>query len=167
MVTTVGSAFTTIVNALAADVMLSESLTVTEKLYVPATVGVPEIRPVAGASDKLVGNAPDDTVHVEYGLVPPVTANVCAYAAVNVPSDNEAVLTTGAGLTTMDNDLATVVTLFASVAVTVKLNVPVAVGVPEITPVVAASDKPPGNAPDAMVHDAYGLVPPVAAKVCE
>jgi hypothetical protein len=37
---------------------------------------------------------------------------------------------------------------FASVTLTVKLLVPVAVGVPEITPVLAVSDKPAGNDPE-------------------
>jgi len=37
---------------------------------------------------------------------------------------------------------------FASVTLTVKLLVPVAVGVPEITPVLAVSDKPAGNEPE-------------------
>jgi len=36
----------------------------------------------------------------------------------------------------------------ASVTLTVKLLVPVAVGVPEITPVLAVSDKPAGNEPE-------------------
>ena len=54
---------------------MSESFTVIEKLYVPATVGVPEMTPEP-LIDSPVGNAPVATVHVEYGLVPPVTAKV-------------------------------------------------------------------------------------------
>lgn len=53
---------------------------------------------------------------------------------------------------------------FASVTFTVKLLVPVAVGVPEITPVLAASDRPDGNEPELIDH-VYGDVPPLHAMV--
>ena len=49
-----------------------------------------------------------------------------------------------------------------SVAVTVKLKVPVAVGVPDKTP-APLSDNPAGGAP-AVTAKAYGAVPPVAVK---
>ena len=52
----------------------------------------------------------------------------------------------------------------ASVTLTVKLLVPVAVGVPEMTPVLDDSPSPAGRLPKAMDH-VYGLVPPVAASV--
>jgi hypothetical protein len=39
-----------------------------------------------------------------------------------------------------------------SVTVAVKLDVPVAVGVPEITPVVAARVNPAGRAPEVMLQ---------------
>ena len=48
---------------------------------------------------------------------------------------------------------------------TVKVDVPVAVGVPLITPSVD-SDSPAGNEPDATDHE-YGGVPPEADNVCE
>ena len=47
---------------------------------------------------------------------------------------------------------------------TVKFEVPVAVGVPEITPVLAVSVSPGGSAPLAIDH-VYGGVPPLAASV--
>jgi hypothetical protein len=47
---------------------------------------------------------------------------------------------------------------------TVKLDVPVAVGVPEMTPVVAFKVRPAGSAP-AMMLQVYGGVPPMACKV--
>jgi hypothetical protein len=53
---------------------------------------------------------------------------------------------------------------FESVTRTVKLLVPVAVGVPEITPVLAASVNPEGRTPEAS-DQPYGGVPPVAASV--
>src|SRR5215475_10570516 len=47
---------------------------------------------------------------------------------------------------------------------TVTLDTPIAVGVPEITPVLAASVSPAGNAPLAIDH-VYGGVPPLAVSV--
>ncbi len=52
----------------------------------------------------------------------------------------------------------------ASVTRTVKLLVPIVVGVPEITPVSGASDRPAGSAPEVMDH-VYGVAPPVATSV--
>jgi hypothetical protein len=48
----------------------------------------------------------------------------------------------------------------------VKLEVPAAVGVPEITPVLALSVKPAGRLPVLTLH-VYGATPPLAASVCE
>src|SRR5262245_14352130 len=53
---------------------------------------------------------------------------------------------------------------FAAVTLAVKLNVPVAVGVPEMTPVPLASDRPGGSAPLA-IDQIYGVIPPLAASV--
>src|SRR5215475_7228497 len=53
-----------------------------------------------------------------------------------------------------------------AVTLTVKFAVPVAVGVPEIAPELAASVSPVGSAPLAIDH-VYGGVPPVAARVAE
>src|SRR5215813_7135751 len=46
----------------------------------------------------------------------------------------------------------------------VKLDVPAAVGVPEITPVLAARVNPAGSVPLA-IDQVYGGVPPLAARV--
>ena len=56
--------------------------------------------------------------------------------------------------------------LSASATVTVKLNVPVAVGVPEITPEVVARVSPEGRAPD-VIDQAYGAMPPLACRTLE
>jgi hypothetical protein len=53
-----------------------------------------------------------------------------------------------------------------SVTVTVKFDVPLAVGVPEITPVLAARVRPVGRVP-AVIDHVYPGVPPLAARVCE
>ncbi len=72
----------------------------------------------------------------------------------------------------MESDVAFTVMVSAWVAVseaasvtrTVKLLVPVAVGVPEITPELGASDRPGGSVPEARDH-VYGVVPPLALNV--
>src|SRR5712675_2645686 len=56
------------------------------------------------------------------------------------------------------------VSKWASVTFTVKVLVPVPVGVPEITPVVDASVRPAGNVPDVR-DQVYGVVPPAVATV--
>ena len=55
--------------------------------------------------------------------------------------------------------------LAESVAVTVKVEVPAAVGVPEITPAVD-SDNPAGRLPVVTAH-VYGGTPPVAINDAE
>src|SRR6266849_5242030 len=52
----------------------------------------------------------------------------------------------------------------ASLTCTLKLLVPATVGVPEMTPVLAASVRPAGRLPDAMDHTYEGL-PPAAASL--
>jgi len=61
-------------------------------------------------------------------------------------------------------DAAAVATAFvASSTCTVKLDVPCAVGVPEMTPVVGEIESPDGSVPATMLH-AYGVTPPVATS---
>ena len=52
-----------------------------------------------------------------------------------------------------------------SVTVAVKLEVPLATGVPAIVP-FAPSDKPAGKLPAVTIHE-YAGVPPLACRVCE
>jgi hypothetical protein len=82
-----------------------------------------------------------------------------------VPAGSDEVVTvTAGGLTVIDN--AAVAEADAlSVAFTVKLAVPAAVGVPDIVP-LAARVSPAGSVPPATDH-VYGGVPPDALKVCE
>jgi hypothetical protein len=53
-----------------------------------------------------------------------------------------------------------------SVTLTVKLNDPAVVGVPEIVPLAAANVRPAGNAPELTLQ-LYGVVPPLADSVDE
>jgi CxxC motif-containing protein len=66
-------------------------------------------------------------------------------------------------LTVRLNDFVAVNEL-TSVTRTVKLLVPVPVGVPEIAPVLDPSPTPAGKVPETM-DQVYGVVPPVAASV--
>ena len=54
--------------------------------------------------------------------------------------------------------------LALSVTITVRLKSPVAVGVPEITPVLVFRVKPAGRLPAEMLQ-VYGDMPPVACTV--
>ena len=53
-----------------------------------------------------------------------------------------------------------------SATLKVRLEVPLAVGVPEMTPVAGARLSPAGRLPDVM-DQVYGVVPPVALSVAE
>ena len=56
--------------------------------------------------------------------------------------------------------------LLLSLTVTVKLEVPFAVGVPEMMPLPAARVNPAGRLPEVTDH-VYPGVPPLACSVCE
>src|ERR1043165_1848467 len=89
-------------------------------------------------------------------VVPP-----CTYACV-LSTRFEYVSGCAFGLTAMENDAEPVQRLL-SVAVTVKVNVPGAVGVPGIVP-LEASERPVGNVPP-MTANVYGAWPPEAMKL--
>src|SRR5215510_4714173 len=107
------------------------------KLYVPVFCGVPWRLPVLGSSVNPLGAVPPMMPH-EYGGTPPVAANDWAYAVPTIPlkSGGTVVICNGAGLMVADN-VAVPERLFESVARTMKEIVPLAVGVPLTTPVVA------------------------------
>ena len=65
---------------------------------------------------------------------------------------------------TAGNVAARAVGVVESVTFSVKLEVPVAVGMPLITPVAGASVKPVGKAPALIVHE-NGVVPPETVGV--
>ena len=81
-----------------------------------------------------------------------------------VPFGKEEVVMVSGGATTVRLSGCAAVNELASVTWTVKLLVPVPVGVPEITPVLAASASPVGKVPEEM-DQLYGVVPPTAASV--
>ncbi len=99
--------------------------------------------------------------------MPPMTLITEEYAVFSVP-DTRVAFSVSVGVaafaTTMERATDLVCAgLPASVTVAVKLKVPVAVGVPEMTPVAGARLSPAGRLP---VRDhVYGVVPPLACRV--
>jgi hypothetical protein len=145
-----------------------ESVTLAVKLNVPAAVGVPEIVPLAAASVRPAGNAPELMLQL-YGVVPPLAANVVVYAVPTCAEGTELVVictgVTAAATVTLNAFVAVcAVGTVESVTLAVKLNDPAVVGVPEIVPLAAASVRPGGNAPELMLQ-LYGVVPPLACNV--
>jgi hypothetical protein len=123
---------------------------------------VPESTP-AEESVKPAGNVPELLLYV-YGLVPPPAVIVTLYAVPTVPLANgsagDSVIVPQAGVTAycrVPEQPA------ESVASTVKVAGPPAVGVPEITPAELII-KPAGKLP-LLIAYVYGPVPPLAVIV--
>ena len=79
--------------------------------------------------------------------MPPTTAKVAVYVAFCVPFGKEEVATVSGGGATKMLRACVADWEFASVTCTVKLVVPVPVGVPEIAPVLGARESPAGREP--------------------
>ena len=137
----------------------AEFVALTVKLYAFAVVGVPVIAPVVAFKLKPAGNAPLATAHV-IGVVP-VALSVWLYALFTVPSGSVAVVIVGGAVMTMLRELVPFPAEF--VALTENVNVPIVVGVPDITPVDAFKLRPAGNVRAEMSH-VIGT-DPVAASV--
>ena len=132
------------------------SVTLTVKLDGPAEVGVPEI--VLPERLKPAGSCPLATDHV-YGGVPPVAFSSCEYATPTVPGGREEVVRFNAGALIVIDNAAVAEPDALSVTLTVKLDEPAVVGVPEIVPPERVN--PAGSVPLATDH-VYGGDPPVA-----
>jgi len=120
------------------------------KLDVPLVVGLPETMPVVAARLSPAGSEPAVIDHV-YGGVPPFAVIGFEYAVLTAPEGSVALIVNAGGAaaaTTIESCTDCVCAgLPESVTVAVKLVVPLAVGVPEITPVAEASDRPAGRLP--------------------
>lgn len=139
---------------------LSRTCTVTG--FVPAAVGVPLT--VAPFNERPAGSDPA-VIDQVYPPVPPVAASDCEYGEPTLPLASDAVVTeSGAGFTRIVNAFVAVV-FELSRTWAVKLEVPAAVGVPEITP-AALNVNPAGSDPALTVHE-FPPLPPVADSVCE
>ena len=145
--------------AVADPVALSVTLTV--KLDDPAAVGVPDIVPPERLNP--AGSDPLATDHV-YGGDPPVAFSGCEYATPTVPAGNEEVVIVKAGALIVNDKAAVADPVALSVTLTVKLDDPAAVGVPDIVPPERLN--PAGSDPLATDH-VYGGDPPVAFSGCE
>lgn len=139
------------------------SLTATVKVAVPVAVGVPEILP-ALESVSPAGRLPDASDHV-YPGVPPVALKVVLYELPFWPAARLVDVIEIPEAEIVSDSCADAVTAgdALSATATVKVAVPVAVGVPEITPALD-SVSPSGKLPDAIDH-VYPGVPPVALRV--
>src|SRR5471030_2180035 len=144
-----------------APVQVCESLAWTVNAKVPGPVGVPERTP-AVESVRPPGRVPIVTVKV-YGLLPPLAVMVWLYAAVVVPSGSACGFIVIVGqVMVIVYDRVPLQPLLA-VALTVKVKLPLADGVPERTPAVDRLS-PPGRLPLDTVK-VYGLLPPLAVMV--
>ena len=121
-----------------------ESVTVTEKLVVPAAVGIPVRTPAAESVNP--GGKPL-AVQVRGGVPPDAVSCSAVYAVPMVPAGSgEAVVTRNAvvPITIVNAAVAVCAELAASVTVTLITVVPVAVGVPLRTPPLDRL-RPPGK----------------------
>ena len=136
---------------------LLESKTLTVKFEVPVVVGVPVMAPLPAFKLKPAGSVPALMLQV-YGCTPPLACrNAFRYGVFTTPAGSPLVVTCSGAL------LLTVILRFAdavcavgvseSVTFTVKDEVPVAVGVPLITPVEALSDSPAGRLPEVTCQE--------------
>ena len=136
------------------------------KLDVPAVVGVPPIAPVEALRDRPAGSEPEARDQVN-GPVPEAV-RVAAYAEETVPLGRLDVVIEIVPAVTIVMARALVADLPpAPTTLTLKVFLPVAVGVPEMTPVDAFSVSPVGSVPDPTTMDhVNGPVPP-AVRVAE
>ncbi len=126
---------------------ISLSLTATVKLAMPVVIGVPERIPVDEPSESPAGKLPEESCHT-YPGVPPTTLRAFENAT---PSAAKSVVVAAmlndAGATRILKD-ETFWFVPESRSVKPMMETPLAVGVPEITPVDEARDMPEGSEPD-------------------
>jgi hypothetical protein len=153
----------TVIDKAEVSVLDPLSVTFTVKFDVPNAVGVPDMVPPAERVSP-AGKVPTDTVQVNGG-VPPTAFKLCEYGVPSVACGSGLpLMDNAAGLTAIDRP-AVVVRAPLSVTLTVKLDDPAAVGVPDIVP-APDNVRPAGKAPAEMVH-VYGVVPPAALSPAE
>src|SRR5262249_9569029 len=124
------------------------------KLNVPAALAVPAITPLEPFSARPVGSAPADKRNVN-GAVPPTATKVKVYAVPATAFGSAAGVENVSPERIVRLNAFCVVSFAASVRVTVKLNVPVVVAVPESAPVGATNPMPGGSVP-AVTVKTYG-----------
>ena len=150
----------TVIDSGALAVWPIPSVTRTSKLKVPLPVGIPVMAPLA-ARVRPAGSDPVVSAKV-YESDPPVAATFAEYESPTAPPGSVVVVMLTAGRITMDRS-AVPAALALSFTSTLKLNVPLAVGVPVRTPPEERLT-PVGSAPDNMLHS-NGAVPPDAVRL--
>ena len=147
---------TEIVNSLPAERVPSDTVTVNVDDVFTDAVGVPDTTPVDAFNTRPAGNDPAVTDH-EYGVTPPVAATVDEYSTPLDATGIDTVDTTN-GFTTRIVNARDALRPSASVTVNVNDDVPVAVGVPDTTPVDVENVNPAGTLPD--IDHVNGPTPP-------
>jgi len=129
------------------------SFTATENVYVPAVVGVPLSVPLPASSVIPGGREPVATENV-YGGTPPDAPNRAG--TIGIPAGTEAragaEMVSGGTFTVRDSEPVVLVAPELSVAEIENVDVPVVVGVPEITPVAGPNESPEGRLPLARLQ---------------
>ncbi len=140
-----------VIGPVAAVTGFEESVTRMTGVLVPAMVGVPVTAQPAPKA-RPAGNDPETMPQV-YGAVPPAAPTVELYGVPTVPFGScEVVIATVAPAVVMVMlSVTEAVAFVASCTRAVKVETPVAVGVPEITPAVDRV-RPAGREPDEIVH---------------
>ncbi len=124
------------------------------KLYVSTVVGVPLITPVELPSESPLGKVPAATDHAYVGT-PPVAVSAWLYAVPVIALGTlVVVMTRSATVTIIESAWSSVsaVGVWESVTLTVKFDVPPAVGVPLSVPLDELSDRPAGRLPERTDH---------------
>jgi hypothetical protein len=136
------------------------SVTWAVKLETPKLTGVPLMVPVVPRV-RPEGSPPTPTAQV-YGGDPPVALSVFEYADPTAPGGSDDVVMVRAGESMVSDRMAVVDADELSVALTVNLEGPIAVAVPETNP-LGLRVRPSGKAPLTSDH-VYGGDPPVATS---
>jgi hypothetical protein len=137
------------------------SVTLTVKVKLPLTVGIPEMTP-AVLIPSPVGMAPE-VIDQAKGVVPPIVPTVWLYPMFCMPFGREVVVIPRVSLTVIESGLLSSAPA-ASVTTTVKGYTPTVVGVPLIAPLEGFRTQPVGRDPDDIDHW-YGCVPPAATRL--
>ena len=141
-----------------------ESVACTVKLVVPGAVGMPVMRPAVFIVRPAGNRLPVASENV-YDGTPPVAETLALYAVPWTPFTNVVVVIDSEGVTVIDRFAVTVCGVgLESFICTVKLVVPVAVGLPVMAP-VALMVNPAGNTVPFASENVSGRVPPVAVTV--
>lgn len=144
-----GSGFLLIVSVNCFSSFAEPYTALTVNVEVPAVVGVPEITPDEGLRDNPAGRVPLITLQFAPVML---AASVAEYAVPTVPELRLVVVIVieGIALTVIESCFSADCESFS--ALTVNVDVPVAVGVPVIAPVEVLSVSPVGRVPDESDH---------------